>query len=861
MTPPTPHKNWILSIDFGSTSSVVVASSSDRAPSVVEVDGERSVPSVVFIDEDETLVVGTSAVHLGRTRPRRAVRSPKRRLGNRAPLVIGGAAYSSVTLSAAIIRHAATEAIRQQGSSPSEVRLTFPAMWGSGLRTRLIDAAHEAGLEAVRLIPEPIAAAFGAPGTVNVGDQHVIYDLGGGTFDTALLRATSAGFEVVGRPLGTDSVGGELLDEVIMQAVGDRIDPDIWDKLQVADDAEWAQSATQFLAECRRVKEAVSSHPYGEVRVATPDGMIHERVTTEEVEAMVAPHLTETIELLQDVSAGVDLTSIQLVGGGSRMPLVHKMVAEAFPGVVVNTAGDPRVTVALGAAAATHEAGSTRDEGLSPPLPGGSPAGMAGGIPLPDTAPVSGPNVTPAVVSPGGETIAEPLPAGAAPIASGARPPGGPDTLPESEPAEPRRLPMVAVGAFVAVAVIALGSMMVWAMGGNGGGETAADAGLQSEADPSPSAQVDTTQVETDEEAGQTGSTTVDSDSGTASSDPDANVTEDGLPPADDDAFAPDDGAGAIGPFVHELGPNLDGTGTYVVVTNDVDACVEGDLVVRDDATGELGPTLARSSINSVLSEGPQGLLALVEECDGQFVRLRIGSQLGGRLNADTFDVVSLDPMPTRLALLTFDFIRQVPIAQAQFADTGASWTEVQIADDGSVQVLGPSPALPEILLSSEGLTLRDQLTFESDFIGFGADSRTVLDMITPLRAGPGETIAAAGCVGDYEVAQMDGITLTFLPNGQFAGWFLTSDPGGPPLETANGITLGTTVEELEVSGGRFLLDPAESGVGGFHVQIGDDATGTAGLLNGFILDDTRESELLELTAGQNCAALVASEP
>lgn len=354
--PDLSGDGWTLSIDFGTTSTVAALTFADGRTDVLEVDGERRTPSVVLVDDDGSLVVGAAAVGLAASRPERTIRAPKRRLGEQTPVVLGGKPFNPVDLVASILRHVIAEARRHVGSEPSSIRLTHPATWSRPLQQRLLEAAAKAGMANADLVAEPVAAAMAsADRSLPVGSYVAVYDLGGGTFDTTVVQSTEAGYIVVGHPIGDRQIGGELFDEALMNHVGSRLDPQIWEKIQVSDEREWHQAATRLLGECRRVKEALSTHGYGEIVVGTPSGMIDERVTRDELEAIVAPYLEASVDLLERCvdDVGIEpsqLSAIHMIGGASRMPLAAKMVEEAFPGVEVSRRGDPRTAVALGAA-------------------------------------------------------------------------------------------------------------------------------------------------------------------------------------------------------------------------------------------------------------------------------------------------------------------------------------------------------------------------------------------------------------------------------------------------------------------------------------------------------------------------------
>jgi molecular chaperone DnaK len=347
---------WTLAVDFGTSFTVAAVRSSQRSPEVIEIGGDRRVPSVVFVDDDATLRVGRAAEDLAASRPGRAVRAPKRRLGEPAPVVLGGKPYQVVDLVAALLRYVYDEAVRHQGSAPSSIRLTHPASWSRPRMARLLEAAAKAGLGNVALISEPVAAAVAYAADVEVLDgSHVaVYDLGGGTFDMTLLCFSDGTFSIVGRPGGDVNLGGELFDELLVNLVGERLDPAVWDEMQVSDDQSWQQAAAALRTECRRAKEALSTNSYADLVLPLPGGMTSQRITRDDLETLVQPYIAESVRLLvQGVSdAGVDphsLAAVYLVGGASRMPLVERSVAEALPEVTVSRRGDPKTAVAVGA--------------------------------------------------------------------------------------------------------------------------------------------------------------------------------------------------------------------------------------------------------------------------------------------------------------------------------------------------------------------------------------------------------------------------------------------------------------------------------------------------------------------------------
>ncbi len=156
-------------------------------------------PSVVLVEQ--------SRRHRRRSYRRATCRAPtrrtrcgrqKNRLGDQAPVVLGGRPYQVVQLVAALLRTVYDEAVAQMGEPPTEVRLTHPATWNRPRLNRLLEAAAKASLPNPALVPEPVAAAlsYASESGVPEGAHLVVYDLGGGTFDTAVVTRAGGGFEV-----------------------------------------------------------------------------------------------------------------------------------------------------------------------------------------------------------------------------------------------------------------------------------------------------------------------------------------------------------------------------------------------------------------------------------------------------------------------------------------------------------------------------------------------------------------------------------------------------------------------------------------------------------------------------------------
>ena len=278
---------------------------------------------------------------------------------------------------------------------------------------RLLEASALAGFPETVLVPEPVAAAlsYWHRGDAPAHGFVAIYDLGGGTFDTAVLQATDDGFSIVGRPDGDSSVGGELFDEIVANLVGSKLDPWSWEQIQLTSEPAWRQVGNVLRNEARRLKETLSTYPYAEALIPLPSGLVRVRVDRLEFEGAVTSHIEDSVLLLRRcvAEAGVNasaLTAIQLAGGSSRIPLIEHVLQREFPGVAVHRRGDPKEAVVLGALVAastsltpapTNYGSSEPQTHRSPPTVASSPAQW----PAPSGTPPAPPDRSPSTRSSG----------------------------------------------------------------------------------------------------------------------------------------------------------------------------------------------------------------------------------------------------------------------------------------------------------------------------------------------------------------------------------------------------------------------------------------------------------------------------
>ncbi len=287
-------------------------------------------PSTVAIDDQGSVVVGRAALAIMATKPERGVREIKRRFGDTAPILLGGAPWSADALTAAVLRGV----LASEDHASMELILTHPANWGDFKLDLLRNVAHQAGHERVTLMPEPVAAArhYVASGRLRDGEAIAVYDFGGGTFDAAVLRLDGHGATVLASQ-GLERLGGIDIDQVVFSHVIEAIGAGA-DGLDREDPAVLAALA-HLRMECTAAKEQLSADSEVTVDVGLPGLTTRIRITRTEFEDALRPRLAETVAAMDRAlgSAGVvpgDLAGVVLVGGSSRIPLVSEMLASHF---------------------------------------------------------------------------------------------------------------------------------------------------------------------------------------------------------------------------------------------------------------------------------------------------------------------------------------------------------------------------------------------------------------------------------------------------------------------------------------------------------------------------------------------------
>ena len=365
--------DYIVGIDLGTTNSLVAYMQGDSPAVIPGEDGLNLVPSVVALDETNQVIVGNAARKFLIETSDRAVYSVKRLMGRGVEdiqeelklfpfrladdlqpgevlrIKIGERTYTPPEISALILRQLKRNAERFFGGRVTKAVITVPAYFNDAQRQATKDAGRIAGLDVLRLVNEPTAAALAYGLDKKKNGIVAVYDLGGGTFDISILKLHDGIFEVVATN-GDTHLGGDDIDNLLITIALDDIRGDLG--LDVRRNGEAVQQIRKAVIEA---KIALSSQPTTKLDVELLGGKRYQReISREMFEALIQPVIDRTVgptkQALKDAGLKpAQIDEVVLVGGSTRIPKVRQLVEGLF-GRIPHTDLNPDEVVALGAA-------------------------------------------------------------------------------------------------------------------------------------------------------------------------------------------------------------------------------------------------------------------------------------------------------------------------------------------------------------------------------------------------------------------------------------------------------------------------------------------------------------------------------
>ena len=338
----------IVGIDLGTTNSELAVAREGKVE-VLPIHGNPIMPSCVGLDSAGNLIVGQAARNQLIAAPEHTILSIKRKMGEDAKVRLGDKEFSPEEISSFILRELKLEAERQLGQPVAKAVITVPAFFNERQRKATQAAGALAGLEVVRIINEPTAAALAYGAGVTEGETMLVYDLGGGTFDVSVVVVEHGVVEVKASHgdthLGGDDFDQLLVDHAILE----------FKRQHNVDLLQDGKTLRRLKVVLERAKRALSDEPYVRIREEYLDGEHHleMELLRGDYERMILPLLEKTLGCVHQSLSDARLTpkdikKVMLVGGATRTPLVQELLQDRMqldPRFEIN----PDLIVAMGA--------------------------------------------------------------------------------------------------------------------------------------------------------------------------------------------------------------------------------------------------------------------------------------------------------------------------------------------------------------------------------------------------------------------------------------------------------------------------------------------------------------------------------
>lgn len=344
----------VIGIDLGTTNSVVAVMEGGQPKIIQNAEGARTTPSVVSFQANGDRLVGATAKRQAITNPENTIASIKRHMGTDYKVNINGKDYTAPEISAMILQKLKTDAESFLGEKITQAVITVPAYFNDSQRQATKDAGKIAGLEVLRIVNEPTAAALAYGLDKDTDEKILVYDLGGGTFDVSILDLGDGIFEVLSTN-GNTKLGGDDFDNRIVEWIADE-----FKKTNGIDLKNDKMSLQRLKDAAEAAKIELSSATSAQINLpfitsdATGPKHINMNLSRAKFNELTDDLVKATIEPMEKALADAKLSKEQvnkiiLVGGSTRIPAVQEAVKN-FTGKEPTKGVNPDEVVALGAA-------------------------------------------------------------------------------------------------------------------------------------------------------------------------------------------------------------------------------------------------------------------------------------------------------------------------------------------------------------------------------------------------------------------------------------------------------------------------------------------------------------------------------
>ena len=344
----------VVGIDLGTTNSCIAIMEGGNTIVIPNSEGARTTPSVVYFDKSGERIVGQLAKRQSVINPTRTISSIKRDMGTSKKVTIDDNDFHPQEISAIILRKLKNDAEAFIGDEIKDAIITVPAYFNDAQRQATKDAGKIAGLNVLRIINEPTAAALAYGIQKEEPQKILIFDFGGGTFDISILELSNGIFEVV-TTCGDNRLGGDDIDQLIINYLAEDFKKETG--IDLRDDKTSAQRLKEA-AEKAKIELSTMNNTRISLPFITADATGPKHLETEmsrlTFEDLIEPLVNRTIELMKKAikDSGIDIKNIDkilLVGGSTRIPIIQSRIKE-ITGKEPHKGINPDECVAVGAA-------------------------------------------------------------------------------------------------------------------------------------------------------------------------------------------------------------------------------------------------------------------------------------------------------------------------------------------------------------------------------------------------------------------------------------------------------------------------------------------------------------------------------